>query len=88
MKELKRNFTIQIIIQLSGTSSTISTEVDNFHLYNPNTEFAGLTEDDLDTEYLADVIFLCCTCGWWCEVGECYIVQGENTCEECANTGE
>ena len=67
-----------VIAYLQGTTNTLSYAIDEI----TNGEFS---EDDLtiqDHDKIANEIFCCKTCNWWCEISE----QSENgeTCVDCA----
>lgn len=51
--------------------------------YDLDTE--GLTDKEL--EYIDENIFICVSCGWWCESGdynsEACEATGEDVCSEC-----
>jgi len=47
-------------------------------------EAFNIDEDEVN-ELIADDIFLCATCGWWCEMGEAREgPQGEDVCGDCS----
>lgn len=51
----------------------------------------GLEEDDLtlaDLQEIDALMFICVSCGWWCDVDEMAEVDGELTCVECAEDNE
>lgn len=61
-----KNFDIQVVIDdLQGTCDTLQGGIEN--------HYPDMTEDDLtedDHTILNNQIFLCDTCGWWCEISE------------------
>ena len=82
------NFDIDDIIQhLSGTCmSDIADAIseicsEDFTIKYPNMTEEDLTEEDLNN--IANFIFLCKSCGWWCETSEDNDYNGEQYCEQC-----
>lgn len=75
---------LQAIIEyLQGTCLTLQDAVETI------TE-SEYNEDDLTTEqhdFIANEIFLCDDCGWWCEVSEAAEHEdSDQICEDCAET--
>ena len=69
----------QLAEELRGTVGTVDTAAE--HLFD-------LSEDELtleDCRALDDQVFLCTTCGWWCETSELCEDDdtGENVCQDC-----
>lgn len=46
-----------------------------------DTEVDELTEEQLS--HLDQEIFLCDTCGWWCEIAVSNDDNGDNVCDDC-----
>lgn len=76
------DFKIEELVEaLQGTTESIE------H-FLPN----GMTEEDLteeDQQYISNEIFLCATCGWWCEI--CQNVEsddGDMHCSDCKDEDE
>lgn len=74
------DFDIQKIIDsLQGTINTIQSALDD--------HYPGMDEEDMteaDHQALDDQIFLCTTCGWWCEISQSTeSADGEHECDEC-----
>ena len=71
----------QLIQDLQGTCKSI-----------PEFLPEGMDEEDLteeDVAHIANEIFLCATCGWWCEI--CQNVEsddGELHCSDCKDEDE
>ena len=70
---------VKLCEYLQGTCKTLNDGCVSFGY-----EEDDLTEDDLN--YIDNEIFLCTSCGWWCEV--CDSVdndEGENVCCDCVD---
>lgn len=69
----------KIIDSLQGTCNTIQSAIDDY--------YPGMDENDLtssDHDAIDNTIFLCATCGWWCETGEANESEGgEDVCNDC-----
>ena len=68
----------QIIDYLQGTCNTLNEGVTTCY---PNMTEDDLTEDDHNA--IDQDIFLCETCGWWCEQGDSG--DSEGNCLDCNN---
>ncbi len=74
MTEERRVILDNIIQDLRGTCQVLE-EV---------AEYWGAGELNLlDLQYIESEIFLCCNCGWWCELCEQHEVDGEFICDDC-----
>jgi hypothetical protein len=75
------NFDVQVLIyHLQGSCDTLNSAID--------TLFPGMSEDDLtedDHNEIDNQIFLCETCGWWCEICEQDL---DGNCEDCSTENE
>lgn len=72
------NFDIQTVIDfLQGSTETIDSAIEILY---PGMDREDLDQKDLET--IDDQIFVCETCGWWCEISE--RADDEEICEDCA----
>lgn len=74
------NFDVQTVIDhLQGTCmNTLASAIEEL--------FPGMTEDDLTTEDHEKIdieIFVCDTCGWWCEMSEEHDSDSGQVCDDC-----
>lgn len=64
---------------LQGTCESLGTKLEQM--------YPDMVEEDLTTDELFKIdstVFLCETCGWWCEISE-MADNGEWICQECAD---
>lgn len=70
------NFDVQVIIDyLQGTGNDLDSSIAEFY---PDMTSLDLTEDDHSE--IDNQIFLCYTCGWWCEVQD---QNDDGNCVDC-----
>lgn len=72
---IERMDILQDIIQdLKGTCQILEDVAEHHGI-------AELTLDDL--RFIEEDIFLCSSCGWWCETCECNEVDDDRLCDDC-----
>lgn len=67
----------EIISYLQGTTNTLDGAVG---IITGNDELDSMDLTPQQLEHIDNEIFLCETCGWWCEVCE---MNGDQTCDDC-----
>lgn len=76
-----KEFRLQEVVDyLQGSCNTLDSGLELIH---PKEKEEGFSDDDLiesDYQFIANQIFLCDDCGWWCEIQE---QSEEGSCEDC-----